>query len=176
MSAPGSAPRPAPAARPAPAGEEIPDFLRFEPVPGKQRHDGWSYRHQFRFVLALARGAGISEAAQSVGRSRQTAYRLRSRVGAESFAAAWDSAVAFAESVRATARGRGRSASAVETLLVPRHFRGRLIGFVQRDEFRGVIAGLDRLDRLAERIEAPARDPGRRPPAWAGGGPERRQR
>jgi hypothetical protein len=44
-------------------------------------------------------------------------------------------------------------------LLVPRFYRGRLIGFVQREDLRGAMARLRRLDRLADRLGAP---PGQR--------------
>ena len=66
-------------APPDPAG--LPAFLRFAPVPGRSRRDGWSADLQFRFVLDLARGAGVEEAARRLGRSRQSAYALRRRAG-----------------------------------------------------------------------------------------------
>jgi hypothetical protein len=136
----------------------LPSFLRFTPVPGKARHDGWSPARQFRFLLALARGAGVHEAARQVGRSRQTAYRLRTRSGAESFAAAWDAALAFAGEVRSAAAAASPAASAsIQTLLVPRFYRGRLIGYVQREDLRGAMATLSRLDRLAAKAEADGR-------------------
>lgn len=80
---------------------ELPDFLHFAPVPLKSRHDGWSPDLQRRFVLALAEGAGVGAAARSAGKNRQTAYALRKRPGAGSFAAAWDAALAFAKGVKA---------------------------------------------------------------------------
>jgi hypothetical protein len=83
----------------------LPEFLRFTPVPLKPRHDGWLPRVQFGFILALARGATIDEAARAVGKSRTTAYALRNRPGAESFAAAWDSALAYAKRRRLAALG-----------------------------------------------------------------------
>ena len=159
MPAPHFAPRPAAAAAPPspPDGEELPDFLRFTPVPGKARRDGWDGRRQFRFVLALARGAGPDEAARGVGRSRQSAYRLRERAGGESFAAAWDAAADFAQAARCAAGSRAMVSSSFETLLVPRYYRGRLIGYVQREDLSGAMARLARLDRLAARIEAEGR-------------------
>lgn len=137
-----------------PPGEELPSFLRFAPVPGKARHDGWSAALQFRFVLALARGAGVDEAARGVGRTRHSAYRLRRRAGAAGFAAAWDEAIASAQAARAAAARRPTVSSTIETLLVPRYYRGRLIGYVEREDLRGALARLAQLDRLAARIEA----------------------
>ena len=83
---------------------ELPPYLRFAPVPVKPRHDGWSPSLQQRFVVALARGHGVEAAARLVGKSRATAYALRRRRGAESFAAAWDSALAQARRARIARR------------------------------------------------------------------------
>lgn len=145
---------------PAPARlamHDLPDFLRFATVPVRPRHDGWSPALQLRFILDLARGAGVDEAARRLGRSRQSAYKLREQAGAEGFAAAWDAAVAFAREARGAAWAAGRaSPSGVGTLLVPRHYRGRLIGYVLREDLSGAMARLGRLDRLAERLEADA--------------------
>lgn len=126
----------------------LPDFLCFEPVPVRHRHDGWSPAHQRRFVLALARGAGLDEAARSVGRSRQSAYALRRRRGAEGFARAWDEALAFAFDAQKVGRAIGNLGGGLELLLVPRFYRGRLIGFVHREDRQGMMAKLSHLDRL----------------------------
>lgn len=130
---------------------ELPDFLMFTPVRVRDQHNSWAPRLQLLFVLALARGAGPGEAARSLGRSRQSVYRLRARPGAESFAAAWDRALAFAQSVCAAA-APSRAFGGIETLLVPRYYRGRLVGFVQREDVAGAMRLLGRLDRLAERL------------------------
>ncbi|HLL32074.1 MAG TPA: hypothetical protein VK403_13880 [Allosphingosinicella sp.] len=75
----------------------LPEFLSFVPVPLKPRHDGWTPELQLRFIVALARGATIDGAASAVGKTRTTAYALRNRPGAESFAAAWDAALVYAK-------------------------------------------------------------------------------
>jgi hypothetical protein len=148
------------AAIPAPPGPaSLPAFLRFAPVPVRSRRDGWSPDLQFRFVLDLARGAGVDEAARRLGRSRQTAYALRRRAGAEGFAAAWEAAAAFAAQARGAAwasRRVGAAPAGIETLWVPRFYRGRLVGYIQRDDLSGAMARLARLDRVADRVE---RDP-----------------
>jgi hypothetical protein len=143
-----------PASQAAPGSDDLPAFLRFAPVPGRSRRDGWTPDLQLRFVVHLARGAGVDEAARRLGRSRQSAYALRARPGAEGFAAAWDAAVAFAGAARGAAWMRGAPQAGVETVLVPRTYRGRLIGFVQREDHSGMIAKLRRLDRMADRLEA----------------------
>jgi len=75
---------------------QAPAFIAFTPVPLRVRADGWSPQLQLAFVRALAEGAKPGEAARALGKNRQNAYALRRRPGAESFAAAWDEAVAFA--------------------------------------------------------------------------------
>lgn len=131
------------------------DFLRFVPVRLRARRDGWPPELQRHFILNLARGMGAGEAAQGVGRSRQSAYALRDRPGGESFARAWDEAVEFARQVRAAHVIRGVGPyGGLDTILVPRTYRGRLIGYVLREDASGLMQKLARLDRLAERIEA----------------------
>jgi len=77
-----------------------PPILAFLPVPLRRRNDGWSPELQLRFVEMLAAGATPGEAARRLGKNRQNAYALRGRPGAESFAAAWDAAVAWARCSR----------------------------------------------------------------------------
>jgi hypothetical protein len=79
-------------------------ILAFRPVPLRRRNDGWSAELQWRFIEMLANGATPGEAAGRLGKNRQNAYALRRRPGAESFAAAWDSAVAWARSARSLAQ------------------------------------------------------------------------
>jgi hypothetical protein len=69
-------------------------LLAFTPVPlGRQRCDGWSAEQQQRFIRALAAMGSVGQAARAVGMGRASAYRLRERAGAESFAQAWDFAI-----------------------------------------------------------------------------------
>jgi hypothetical protein len=138
--------------------EDLPAFLRFAPVPVRERYDGWAPELQIRFVLDLARGASVGEAARKLGRSRQSAYDLRRRAGGESFARAWDAAAKFARDMRGATYEHMRAApSGIATVLVPGLYRGRLVGHVQRDDLSGAMARLGRLDRLAERIEKEGR-------------------
>jgi hypothetical protein len=74
--------------------DDSPDFP-FEPVPGRARADGWTAERQRLFVRHLAETRSVTRSAAAVGMSRETAYRLRSRAGAGSFAAAWDAALAW---------------------------------------------------------------------------------
>jgi hypothetical protein len=71
----------------------LPDFLRFTPVPMQHyRCDGWTPKRQEQFVKALSVMGSISAAARAVSKSSRSAYTLRARPGAQSFARAWDTA------------------------------------------------------------------------------------
>lgn len=131
---------------------DLTDFLRFDPVPLRAQHNGWTPALQLRFIVALARGAGPDEAARALGKTRQSAYRLRKKPGAESFAAAWDRAQAFARSAAAAGRSPMAGFGGIDTTLVPRTYRGRFIGFVQREDLAGAMRLLGRLDRLVDKI------------------------
>ena len=70
------------------------DLLAFTPVPlDRCRFNGWTAAQQERFILALHVMGSVGQAAKAVGMSRQSAYNLRERAGAESFAASWDAAI-----------------------------------------------------------------------------------
>ena len=70
-----------------PAYARVPPFL---PVPLRARADGWTPERQAGFIGLLAETGSVAEAARRVGMTRESAWRLRRRVGAESFAHAWD--------------------------------------------------------------------------------------
>ncbi len=137
----------------------LPAFLRFDPVPVRARHNGWSPAVQRRFVLALARGAGPGEAAREVGRSRQTAYALREKPGADGFAAAWDAALDFAAGARRAGVAPVLTHCGIETILTPRFYRGRLVGFVQREDTGRALRTLKQLDTIADRVARSDLDP-----------------
>ena len=76
-----------------PISDYEPDFT---PVPlARVRHDGWTPERQRRFLIALAAMGTVDSAAQAVGMSRISAYKLKKRSDAESFAAEWDRAVGY---------------------------------------------------------------------------------
>lgn len=80
-----------PPARPsAPPPPRIP---RFHPVPVSPRSDGWTVERQARFIGMLAQTRSVAAAARAVSMGRESAYRLRKRVGAAGFVAAWDAAL-----------------------------------------------------------------------------------
>lgn len=72
------------------------EALAFTPVPMERvRRNGWTPPQQERFILALDVMGSVGQAAKAVGMSRQSAYDLRERPGAESFAKSWDMALEF---------------------------------------------------------------------------------
>ena len=69
--------------------------IEFTPVPRvRRRRNGWTPETQRAFIDLLAECACITSAARAVGMSRRSAYRLLECEGAESFADAWDQAMA----------------------------------------------------------------------------------
>ena len=69
-------------------------ICEFTPVPMlRHRRSGWTEEAQRRFISALLVMGSVGAACRAVGMGRVSAYRLRERAGAESFAAAWDVAV-----------------------------------------------------------------------------------
>lgn len=83
---------------PDPNDPDFDDLLAFTPVPfTRKRANGWTAERQRRFVLALSVMGAVGPAVRAVGMGRASAYRLRDRAGAESFAEAWDIALATGE-------------------------------------------------------------------------------
>ena len=77
-----------------PPRRKVPAFV---PVPLRTRADGWTPLRQAEFLGWLAETRSVAEAARRVNMARETAYRLRRKPGAESFAAAWDAAMGLSE-------------------------------------------------------------------------------
>lgn len=68
----------------------------FTPASPRARHDGWTPERQVAFIEALAECGCVAEACERVGITHAAAYRLRRRVDAYSFRAAWDAALDYA--------------------------------------------------------------------------------
>lgn len=60
-----------------------------------KRHNIWTRAKMRRFLEALAQTCSVTEAAKSVGMSRQSAYRLRTRLLESPFDHAWEAALEF---------------------------------------------------------------------------------
>lgn len=124
----------------------------FDPVPVRARKDGWTAERQRIFIAELRRTRSITKAARAAGMSRMTAYELRRRPGAGSFAAAWDAVYALAP-----CRGAGNP-----DLLWHRAFYGIAKPIIRGGKEGGVIVKPDnkaliklygRFDRLARNID-----------------------
>jgi hypothetical protein len=123
--------------------------LAFTPVrTAARRRDGWTPQKQRAFIRALAASGIVATAAHSVGMGVTSAYALRRRAGAESFAAAWDRA-------RQVARGAALEQVLEKVFLprtVPRFYRGEYVGNFRIFDERMMLAVL--------RTLASAPDPG----------------
>jgi hypothetical protein len=113
--------------------------LAFTPVrTAAKRHDGWTPKKQRAFIRALAGSGIVATAAKAVGMGCTSAYNLRRRPGAESFAAAWDRA-------RCIAREAALLHAIEETFrprVTPRFYRGEYVGHFRSFDDRMLIAAL----------------------------------
>lgn len=116
--------------------QDIPDFA---PVPmRRRRRNGWTEAKQRHFIAELARHGMVRLAADAVRMGRASAYRLRERPGAESFAEAWDIAMDMGRgSVIERAMARAR-----EPVVTPVFYGGRQIGRIERPNDALIMATL----------------------------------
>lgn len=71
-------------------------LLDFEPVPRKHLMTrGWTVKKQRGFIAALRESGSVRLATEAVGMGYEGVYKLRHAPGGESFARAWDEAVAI---------------------------------------------------------------------------------
>jgi hypothetical protein len=111
--------------------------IDFTPVPRlRKRRNGWTPETQRAFIDALAQCGCVARAARAVGKTPRSAYRLLESEGAESFAEAWDQAIARGvEALRWSALDR-----ALHGAWVPVVRRGRIVTFEHRRSDRLAIA------------------------------------
>ncbi len=132
------------------------------PATPTPRHDGWTLAKQGAFLRQLSATHSVADAARSVGMSRQSAYRLRSRLKGQAFDLAWE--VAFHHSYDVLAHAAlERALNGVE---VPVYYRGELVGTWRRYDERLTVALLHSMTaggnpaygRLGATAEKHARD------------------
>lgn len=107
------------------------------PMPNDP-HDqrGWTRARQAGFLRALSATHSVAGAARSVGMSRQSAYRLRSRLKGQAFDLAWE--VAFHHSYDVLAHAAlERALNGTE---VPVFFQGEQVGSYRRFDERLTVA------------------------------------
>jgi hypothetical protein len=72
-----------------------PQVPQFTPAPTRKQHSGWTAERQRKFIEHLSLTGSVGEACALVGVASSSAYRLRNKAGAESFARAWDAALSM---------------------------------------------------------------------------------
>jgi hypothetical protein len=132
------------------------ELIPFTPVPRRRkRRDGWTEETQRLFILALSECGCVTKAARMVGMTARSAYRLLDADGADSFAEAWDQAIARGiEKLRDDAMDR-----AFLGAWVPVYRKGRLVRVEHRRNDKLAMALLsgrsacvaDRRERAASR-------------------------
>ncbi|HEX6660279.1 MAG TPA: hypothetical protein VF067_00190 [Sphingomicrobium sp.] len=125
--------------------------IDFTPVPRRRRRrNGWTPEVQRAFIDALEECGCVARAARAVGRTSRTAYRLLESEGADSFAEAWDQAIARGiERLRLDAIDR-----ALNGAWVPVVRRGKVVRVEHRFNDRLAIALLSgRKSSVAENRE-----------------------
>jgi hypothetical protein len=124
---------------------KLPAFL---PVPLRTRRDGWTPARQAHFIALLAETACVRKAAQLVGLTRESAYRLRKHPGAGPFRAAWDTAVRGQQQPR----WKFTPAEAHQLALHgPFHIalhKGRARTIWRKPDDSRLLSAMNRLDRL----------------------------
>lgn len=111
-----------------------------------QKHNSWTRPKMAQFLQALADTGSVSTAANSVGMSRQSAYRLRSRLIGQPFDITWDGALEFGiQQVAHAALDR-----ALNGTVVPVYYKGEQVGERRVFNERAVMnlmAGAERIGR-----------------------------
>lgn len=131
--------------------DDLPDFA---PVPlTRHRHDGWTAERQRGFIAVLAETGVVAQAARAVGMSAASAYNLRGRPHAESFALAWDMVEDEARE-RAFAFVRDH---VINGSTRPRFYRGKFVGTIHGVESRMALAALRACSAVPPRRRAPCK-------------------
>lgn len=73
----------------------VPEPPQFDIAPTRKQHSGWTAERQRKFIEHLSLSGSVGEASAIAGVSSRSAYRLRNKAGAESFARAWDAALSL---------------------------------------------------------------------------------
>ncbi|HYE26834.1 MAG TPA: hypothetical protein VD887_08810 [Allosphingosinicella sp.] len=113
--------------------------IRFDPVPVKARHDGWTPERQRGFIDRLVVTGCLARSARAVGMTPQSLHVLRKHKGAASFNRACDEAQASGRSYQndiAILR-------CIEGEKVPVMYRGRCVGVKVRHDNSLLIAVLN---------------------------------
>lgn len=127
----------------APAGDDTAPAL-LPATTDTARHDGWTPQRQAAFLRELAASHNVSAAARAVGMSRQSAYKLRTRLRGTPFDKGWEAAFVSRFDMLAEA-ALDRALNGVE---VPHYHRGELVGTSRRFDERLTVALLAMRDKF----------------------------
>lgn len=134
----------------------------FHSVPIKRRKDGWSVGRQCAFLAHLYFTGSVADAARAVGMSRESAYRLRRRAEAESFAAAWDRVLAGPGSGRSRGPRLDYRKVTLSTLdrrvcrglVRPVVYRGAMTAIARKADNSALLRLVRRVDAIRARVTA----------------------
>ena len=121
----------------------------FTPVPLRARKDGWTPVRQAEFLGLLAQTRSITKAAMLVGKSRESAYRLRCKPGAEEFVAAWDAILGVPEAPQPKVTLERLFQRIRQGRYRPVMRGDRYVATIRKPDNSALLAALARLDRLA---------------------------
>lgn len=110
----------------------------------RTRNDGWNRAKMVRFIEGLTETGSVSDAADIAGMSRQSAYRLRSRMIGQPFDFAWEAALEFGIQQLAH-RLLDRCLNGVP---VPVFYKGEIVGERRVFNDRASMAILQNMDKL----------------------------
>lgn len=127
----------------------------FTPAELRVRHDGWTPPRQAEFIGYLAETRCVKQAAGLVGMSRESAYRLRRKPGAEGFVAAWDFIMKAPGAYDGASERKAKVT--LERLLQrvrvgryrPMLRAGRYVGTLKKADVSALLAAISRLDQVA---------------------------
>lgn len=137
----------------------------FIPVPTRRRQGGWDEGVQCAFLAQLYLCGSVSVAAKRVGRSRESAHRLRRKPWAESFAAAWDHVLAGPTEASEQPPRRSNTSDWRKVTISelkyrfetgfwrPVIYRGRMTAIAQKPDNFALLRLVRRMDGIIEKME-----------------------
>lgn len=143
-----------PAPKPDPRSAEVQNrrisrIPAFTPAELRVRRDGWTPLRQAEFLGYLAETRCVKRAAERVGMSRESAYRLRRKPHAKSFAAVWDSILGAPGTPRPKVTLDGLFQRIRQGSYRPVMRSGKYVGTQKKPDNSALLAALSHLDRVA---------------------------
>lgn len=121
----------------------------FTPVPLRPRPNGWTPYKQAEFLGLLAETRCVKAAALRVGMSRESAYRLRRKPGAEEFAAVWDVILGASLGLEKISLAKVTLETLLRRVDLDRYRpilrAGRYVGVIRKPDNAALVAAVKRL-------------------------------